>query len=184
MRTSKKSGNKHKSKTIRVKRHRTGNGISRRAKIQNNKRLGIFVVHGHDEAMRETVARYLEKMGLIPVVLHEQTNNGDTIIEKFEHYSGVKMALILLSPDDMGGKSGSTFVPRARQNVVLEWGYFMGKLARNRVIALKKGDIELPSDTLGIVWETFDEHGGWKMKVAGELQEAGYKIDFSKLPHS
>jgi Predicted nucleotide-binding protein containing TIR-like domain len=63
----------------------------------------VFLVHGHDEGVRETVARFLEKLDLECVILHEQPNKGRTIIEKFEAYSDVSFAVVLLTPDDQGG---------------------------------------------------------------------------------
>jgi Predicted nucleotide-binding protein containing TIR-like domain len=131
----------------------------------------VFVVHGHDGEMRETVARFIEKVGLAGIILHERPNKGRTIIEKFEANGDVGFVVVLLTPDDEGGKIGGAAQKRARQNVILEWGYFIGRLGRSRVCALKKGDVELPSDILGIVRETFDEHGAWKHKLAKELEE-------------
>jgi predicted nucleotide-binding protein len=144
----------------------------------------VFIVHGHDEAAREAVARFLEKIGFEVVILHEQVNRGRTIIEKFEASGDVGFVVVLLTPDDEGGKVGATAQKRARQNVILEWGYFIGRLGRSRVCALKKGDVELPSDILGIVWETFDEHDAWKRKLAKELEGAGFQIDWQKAGRS
>jgi hypothetical protein len=94
----------------------------------------VFLVHDHDESARETAARFLEKLSLEPVILHEQPSSGRTIIEKVEQYSEVAFALVLLAPDDVGAKHGSeqALVPRARQNVILELGYFIGKLGRTQ----------------------------------------------------
>lgn len=155
-----------------------------RSKIQNNQ---IFIVHGHDEEMKLAVARTLEKLGLEPIILHEQLNQGRTIIEKFESYSGnVSFAIVLLSPDDIGYKkdqSPKSAMFRARQNVILELGYFMGKLGRKNVFVLhrKESNFELPSDILGTLYTPFDPHNGWKLTLAKELKEVGYKIDFGKL---
>jgi predicted nucleotide-binding protein len=79
----------------------------------------------------------------------------------------------------MGGKSADALLPRARQNVVFELGYFMGRLRRNRVCAIKKGKVELPSDILGMVWLSFE--GRWKRDLAMELEKAGYPIDWRRL---
>jgi predicted nucleotide-binding protein len=144
----------------------------------------VFIVHGHDEAAREAVARFLEKIDFEVVILHEQANRGQTIIEKFEANRDVGFVVVLLTPDDEGGKVGAAAQKRARQNVLLEWGYFIGHLGRRHVCALKKGDVELPSDILGIVWEPFDEHGAWKQKLAKELDDAGFKIDWQKAGRS
>lgn len=141
----------------------------------------VFVVHGQDTGAREAVARFLERTGFEPIVLHEQANQGRTIIEKFEEHSAVGFAVILLTPDDMGGIAGGAMQPRARQNVILELGYFIGRLGRDKVCALKSGDIEFPSDIFGVVWTAFDAGGGWKASLAKELQAAGFEIDWNKV---
>jgi hypothetical protein len=142
----------------------------------------IFVVHGHDGQAREAVARFLERIGLTPIILNEQANRGRTVIEKIEANSDVSFAVVLLTPDDEGRVKGETnFEPRARQNVLLELGYFMARLGRDRVCALKKGSVSIPSDFAGVVWEVMDESDGWKLKLARELKAAGHQIDFQKL---
>jgi predicted nucleotide-binding protein len=139
------------------------------------------VVHGHDDGAREAVARFLQRLGFEPVILHERANQGRTIIEKFEAHGDVGFAVVLLTPDDFGALRDGEQKPRARQNVILELGYFIGRLTRARVCALKKGDVELPSDILGVVWEEFDERGAWQMKLANELRAAKYEIDLNKI---
>jgi predicted nucleotide-binding protein len=139
----------------------------------------VFVVHGHDEAARETVARFLEKIGFKTIILHEQANQGKTVIEKIEANSDVGFAVVLLTPDDVGSVKGGNLQPRARQNVILELGYFIGCLGRARVCALKRGDVEIPSDFGGVVYQDFDAGGGWKHALAQELQEAGFEIDWN-----
>lgn len=144
-----------------------------------------FIVHGHAGELREAVARFLERIGLKPIILHEQANQGKTVIEKFEAHASVGFAIILLTPDDLGGAvGGGAQQPRARQNVILELGYFIGRLTRARVCALKAGDLELPSDILGIVWTPFDAGGGWKQALAKELEAAGYHIDWNTVMRS
>jgi predicted nucleotide-binding protein len=142
----------------------------------------IFVVHGHAGEQREAVARFLERLGFEPIILHEQPNQGKTVIEKFESHADVGFATVLLTPDDVGGAAGGPQEARARQNVILELGYFIGRLTRSKVCALKAGEIELPSDILGIVWTPFD--AGWKQALANELQAAGYEIDWNKVMRS
>jgi predicted nucleotide-binding protein len=149
-----------------------------KADFSNSSR--IFIVHGH-AAFEQMVARFLELVGFEPVILHEQANEGRTIIEKFERHSDVGFAVILLTDDDVGGAKGGAQSPRARQNVILELGYFIGRLGRARVVALRKGEIELPSDILGLVWENLDDSGAWQTRLAKELQAAGYDIDWNKV---
>ncbi len=141
----------------------------------------IFIVHGHDDGTRETVARFLERADFQPIILHEQASSGRTLIEKVEAHSEVGFAVVLLTPDDEGCAKGGTPLPRARQNVVLELGYFIGRLGRHKVCALKVGDsLEIPSDFGGVVYVPFDNSGGWRQTLAKELEAVGFEIDWGK----
>jgi predicted nucleotide-binding protein len=144
----------------------------------------VFIVHGRDDAMKEAVARVIEKLNLEPVILHEQPELGRTIIEKFTQCSDVGYALVLLSPDDFAYPRDSTpekGLYRARQNVILELGYFIGKLGRGRVMALNKGgaDFEIPTDFAGVVYTPFDEQ--WRFKLVKELKACGYSVSADQL---
>lgn len=146
----------------------------------------IFVVHGHDNEMKLAVARTIEQLGLEPIILYEQPDKGFTIIEKSVNYSDVGFAVVLLSPDDMGYPKTSTpnkARPRARQNVVLELGFFLGKLGRSHVLVLHRSaaDLEMPSDYVGVIYKPFDEAGAWRFEFGRELKAAGYDIDLNKL---
>ena len=140
----------------------------------------VFVVHGRDDGAKEAVARFLTKMGLQPIVLKEQPNEGRTIIEKFEYHAlRVGFAIVLLTPDDVGSlqDESSEAQPRARQNVVFELGYFIGKLGRDRTCALLNGDVEVPSDYYGVLYTEMDESQDWMMNLVRELKKAGFDID-------
>ena len=142
----------------------------------------VFIVHGHDEASRETVARFISALGLEPIILHEQANRGMTIVEKLEANGNVGYAVVLLTPDDLGrGKSEDEEKPRARQNVILELGYFLGRLGRERVIAILQGEVDIPSDYMGVVYTPFDDGGAWRQHLGRELETAGYEIDWNKV---
>jgi len=125
----------------------------------------------------------LYDFGLNPIVLHEQPSGSRTIVEKLEKYSDVGYALVILTPDDVGGPSKDRRIlrvegkERARQNVILEFGYFMGLLGRDRVCCLYKGDVELPSDMHGIVYIPFkDSVEEVRNKIIKELKAAGFEI--------
>lgn len=141
----------------------------------------VFIVHGHDEGAREAVARFVGDMGLTPIILHEQANRGMTVIEKVHANSDIGFAVVLLTPDDEGCVKGGTLEPRVRQNVLLELGYFIGRLGRDRVCALKRGQVEVPSDFAGVVWEPMDSGLGWKVSLARELKAAGHQIDLNRI---
>lgn len=150
----------------------------------NNK---VFIVHGHNETMKQSVARVIEKLGLEPVILHEQANQGMTVIEKFLSNSNVGFSIILLSADDIGyaKKDGVTKAKdRARQNVIFELGFFTAKLGRKKVVALVENsiDFEIPSDIHGVIYIPFDgTDGKWKFDVAKELMDNGYSFDLKRI---
>ena len=147
----------------------------------NNKK--VFVVHGRDNEPKEAVARFLGKLGLEPIILHEQTNEGETIIDKFKKNSDVGFAVILLTPDDKvhSDSSSDQFKYQARQNVIFEMGYFLGKLDRNKICILLKSKVELPSDILGVGYVQYNEDDAWKLQLAREIKKSGIKIDLNKL---
>lgn len=142
----------------------------------------VFVVHGHDDGAKEAVAHYLSKLELNPIVLHEQPNRGRTIIEKFEAHADVAFAVVLFTPDDFGYPAGKSdeAKPRARQNVVLELGFFMAALGRDRVCVLYKSGVEVPSDYSGVLYHAMDDGGAWRFSLAREMQAAGLKVDLNK----
>jgi predicted nucleotide-binding protein len=166
---------------IAEQRESSPSGATTNSKPQKEYPRKVFVVHGHDDGAREAVARFLEQIGFEPIILHEQASKGRTIIEKVEAHGHVGFAVILLTPDDEGCKKGEALKPRARQNVVLELGYFLGRLGREKVCALRRGDVEIPSDFGGVIYETFDSGGGWKQALGRELKETGFDIDWNKV---
>ena len=139
----------------------------------------VFVVHGRDEGSKNTVCRLLTQLDLKPVSLGEKANRGRTIIEKFEHHAQVAFAVVLLTPDDTGSLQGQDqdLRPRARQNVIFELGFFIGRLGRNKVCALTKGAVEIPSDYSGVAYIPFDDGGAWKMALVQELKAADMEVD-------
>lgn len=149
----------------------------------------IFIVHGHNESLKYKVARILEKLSLTPIILHEQPNQGKTIIEKFEENAKkCGFAIILLTADDEGRslkekEKGVDFSKRARQNVILEMGFFIGKLGRERVFLLLDKGVEEPSDLSGIVYNSIEDDS-WKSKLVQELNICGYNVDENKIINS
>lgn len=148
--------------------------------VQKNSNFDkVFIVHGHDGELKQSVARIIEKQGIDAIILSEQANQGRTIIEKFEDYSDVSGAICLFTADDFGrAKSDETEQTRARQNVVLETGYFMGKLGRNRTVILADKGIEMPSDLSGVV---YTDTTSWQIDLLKDLKAMGYTVDFNKL---
>lgn len=142
----------------------------------------VFIVHGHDGEAKERTARFVEKLGFRAVILHEQASRGRTIIEKIEKYTNVGFAIVLYTPDDLGNVKENAdkgeLKARARQNVVFEHGYLIGKLGRENVVPLVAGAIELPNDISGMVYISDKD---WQVDIAKEMKDAGYEIDFNKL---
>jgi len=140
----------------------------------------VFVVHGRDNNLKENVADFLRELGVHPIILHEMPNKSRTIIEKFEDQSSnVKYAVVLLTPDDLGGliSNPNDQSPRARQNVVFEMGYFFGSLGRGNVCALLSPEVERPSDIDGIMYIPLDQRDEWKSRLFRELKEAQLKLN-------
>lgn len=140
----------------------------------------VFIVHGHDSQAKSDLALILTRLGLEPVILHEQPNQGKTLIEKLEKHSDVGYAFVLLTPDDFGSskEAKNSPSPRARQNVVFEFGMFVGKLTRERVCCLYTGDVELPSDLEGLAYVPFGSSvHETQLNIIKELRAAGYSID-------
>ncbi|AVQ81664.1 TIR domain-containing protein [Variovorax sp. PMC12] len=144
-------------------------------------RSKVFIVHGRDDLAKVSTARFIEKLGLSAIILHEQVNAGQTIIEKIEEHTNVGFAIVLYTPCDTGSLAGEPAKPRARQNVVFEHGYLIGKLGRRNVCALVKSGVEIPNDVTGVVYVPLDEHSAWHLAIAKELRNSGYEIDMNKV---
>jgi predicted nucleotide-binding protein len=137
----------------------------------------VFIVHGHDEHAKADAKAYVESRGLEPIILHLQASGGRTIIEKIDHYTNVGFGIVLYTECDVGAKRDSlAYKWRARQNVVFEHGYLIAKLARARVAALDKGDVETPNDISGVVYIGMDAAKKWHDEMDNELRQAGYEI--------
>jgi len=138
----------------------------------------VFIVHGHDGELKQSVARVIEKQGIEAIILTEQANQGKTIIEKFENYSDVGGAVCLFTADDIckNPKDGSEKT-RARQNVVFETGYFIGALGRDHIVILADHGVEMPSDLSGFVRTNT---ANWEVDLLKELKAMGYSISFDK----
>ena len=151
-------------------------GIKTSERLDTNE---VFIVHGQDDRTKQTVARFLEKLGLSPTILHEQPNLGRTLIEKFEQHAQAAFAVILLTPDDVGAMVGEEekLKLRARQNVILELGYFLGLLGRDRVCPLIGEGVEIPSDYDGVAYVRLDDSGAWRLDLIRELKAAGIDVD-------
>lgn len=162
-------------------------------KIEKNTKK-VFVVHGHNNALKVEVARTIELLGLKAIILHEQEDFGNTIIEKFEaNATDVGFAVILLTSDDLGVSKKdiakeekekgykAEYKERARQNVVFEMGYFIGKLDRAHVFELMENGVEKPGDIDGIIYTSVDEEGMWKVKLAKRLKACGYPVSIDAI---
>lgn len=163
----------------RRKSPRRGNAYNRR----------VFIVHGHDVGLKNELARFLERLGLQPVILHEQPDRGQTIIQKLrDESSDVGFAFILHTPDDEGRVRDSPAMenmrPRSRQNVIFEHGLFVGQLSAKRVCAIVREGVEFPSDLAGVVYKKIPQDGGIgsiAIELLAELSAAGYCLDANRL---
>lgn len=150
------------------------------APISPSSTRAVFLVHGHDELHLHATENFLRKLKLSVIILRDQANQGRTIIEKFEDHAGeAGFAVVLLTPDDLGrskAEAEDVLRPRARQNAVMELGWFLAKLGRAHVCALHGGHVELPSDFSGVLYVSLDD-SNWKLLLAKELKAAGLPLD-------
>jgi predicted nucleotide-binding protein len=148
-------------------------------KLKNLNFTEVFIVHGHDEEMKIIAEEFILSLGLKPIIFHKAPNHSRTIIQKLNDLSDVNFVIILLSGDDYGFSrftSNNNAKLRARQNVIFEMGYFLGKIGQNRTFTLFKSskNFEFPSDLAGVLYEPLDEEGDWKIKLIEELKLIGY----------
>jgi predicted nucleotide-binding protein len=161
----------------------------------------VFIAHGHDEEMKLAVENVLNKLGLDPIILHEKADKGRTVIEKIIDHSNVSFAVVLLSPDDIAWTKDelSELLPdniqytkdelikqakhRARQNVIFELGFFVGKLGREHVAVIHREveNFEMLSDYAGVLYIPYKKRGDWDRRLGHELKECGYKVDLNNL---
>jgi predicted nucleotide-binding protein len=156
--------------------------LARLPRAENVRR--VFIVHGHNETLKVSAARLVSKLGLEPVILHEQPDRGRTVIEKLLDYADCAFALVLLTADDRGGLAGESsrgYRSRARQNVILELGYFIGRIGREKVAAIYEEGVEIPSDYRGVIFIPYDNAGAWQVRAVKEMRAAGIKVDLNPI---
>lgn len=143
----------------------------------------IFLVHGHDHEAREYVRGFLERTTSRDIiVLDEKAGSGSDVLGKLlTHAQSAAYAVVLLTGDDEGKLLGSRELQRrARQNVILELGLFIGLLGRNRVLALHESGVEIPSDYLGVNYVPLDEYRAWRISLVQELRAAGIEASLDR----
>lgn len=152
-------------------RGRAGTGSSGRSPNR------VFIVHGQNDNARSAVVSFLSRVGLNGIVLHEQPNMGRHLLTKFiEEAELVTFAIVLMTDDDVGSLKGHPLAPRARQNVILELGYFLSHLGQERVCALITPGLDTPSDFEGIVYIRMDDDARWEAELERELLAAGMPL--------
>ena len=153
------------------------------AGLQTTNSKKVFIVHGHDHALRNEVELLVKQLEFEPIVLFKEPNLGDTVIEKlFRNTCDASFAIVLYTKCDEGkAVEESLLKPRARQNVVFEHGLMCGLLGRKHVVALVEDGVEIPSDLSGVVYIRIDEAKRWEFDVAKEMKAAGLDVDLNKL---
>lgn len=137
----------------------------------------VFIVHGHDDIAKLEMAGFIKELGLEPIILHMQPSGGRTIIEKIDEYSNVGFGIVLYTECDIGAKRNTLdYNWRARQNVIFEHGYLIGKLGRSRVTAVVKGNVETPNDISGVVYIAMNQNANWKEELKLEMRNVGYEV--------
>lgn len=146
----------------------------------------VFVVHGRTVAWLDAVTGLLADVvpGNPVSVLQEKANRSQALIEKLENEAKRACYAVLIHTGDDEGRLRDKFEdgdgvlrPRARQNVVLETGLFMGLIGRRRTAILHEEGIEQPSDLQGVTYISLDDAGRWKQDLARELEDAGLEVE-------
>ena len=161
---------------VNLEKNYNTNIIEKRHLIMEDR---IFVVHGRNIGIRNEIELFIRRIGLTPIILDEQVDNGMTIIEKIEKYSDVSCAIVLYTSCDEGRMKGEKDLKdRARQNVIFEHGYMVAKLGRDKVIALVEQGVEIPGDLSGVVYISMQD-ADWKVKVMRNLNGSGLQVDWT-----
>lgn len=156
--------------------------LPKRSRRNAPKRRCVFILHGRDPA-KDELAAFLMRLGLQPIILCEQDHAGRTIIEQIEHHAlRADYAIALLTGDDEGHLAGKPDekLPRARQNVVLELGLFLGILGRRRIAVLYRSGVELPSDLHGLLYIPFKTIAEARLQLVQAMKSAGLDVDANK----
>ena len=112
-----------------------------------------FIAFGKDYLAALELKNFLNKLDIEPIILDEQPDLGLSVVEKFEKYAKqCNVAFIIMSPDDnVKDKLGSEFYA-ARQNVIMELGWFMRHVGRSNIIIIHKEGTHIPSNISGILF--------------------------------
>lgn len=142
----------------------------------------VFIVHGRKQGPKDAVARFLAHIGLTPLILHEEPSRGQTLFQKFQDVAASSnFAVVIMTPDDIGGLEGEEPRGRARQNVIFELGFFIAKLGPQNVCVLVDGDVEKPSDYGSVVYVPYGDNTNWKADLARELRAAGMVFNAERV---
>lgn len=148
---------------------------------QKTNGTNVFIIHGHDDHLKVEVQLLMMRAGVRSLVLHEAPDKGRHTLDKLlEETKDAGYAIALLTPDDLA-ENGTN---RARQNVILEIGYFLGQLGKARVRMLIKEGVEIPSDLHGVLYQKYDMNGAWKSKLMKEMQAVGIFVDMQAVIES
>lgn len=163
-------GIQHEKKVIEISDKIKDRKKIREEAIGLNKKEKVFIVHGRDEATARRVKEFIkDDLNMEAIILMDEVSGGLTIPEKFEQYANeCNYAVILMTPDDKLKYEGDNeIIYRARQNVILELGYFWARFDRKKFAVIKKGNIENPSDIQGVVYLEFNN----------SVEEVFYKLE-------
>ena len=159
---------------------------TQQAMSDSDVRRRVFVVCGTDGEMKQAVTNALTKLRLVPVVMCEEPSQGRKIVERFQDYADVGLAVVLLSPDDsvyVKDEPPTKRKLRPRQDVVFELGFLLGKLGKGNVLVFFRecSNFEIPTDFEGIKVTAFDDRDSWKLALIRELTNCGYNVDTDRI---
>ena len=145
-------------------------------KPEEKKKQKVFFVHNDDNIIAQEILDFIEKHNFKPIILKDLAKAGKTLIDEIENVPDINYAIVVLTPDEIGGKERENLQFRASQNVILELGIFVGKLGRNRVSGIRDESITLPEDFHGFEYIVYDPKGKWQHQLMKQLKAAGFKF--------
>ena len=151
---------------IEERGYKDSNNASHKESHKNN----IFIVHGHNGGVKDKVANFISKLGIEPIILNEQIDRGRTLLEKLEEYSDIKAAIIIFTNEDAGSNGDSEYEKKARQNLIFEAGYFLGKLGNKNIIVIAEQGVIPPSVLDGHPYFKMDQEEKWKTDITKKLK--------------
>lgn len=127
--------------------------------------LNIYIIHGNKKELHLELSNILysikedENIQFKHIKTMDQENNGTSILEAvLRDMKKSDFAFAILSNDDVFILDNQLQFKRARQNVFIEIGMWIGLKGSNSLYMLRQKETEIPSDLNGYLYKEFNEN--------------------------